>query len=233
MPMQNHDLQQRQQRVEAILFEAGIMPVLTVDSVEQALHVVRALSAGGLDTVELTLRTPAALDALAAIKETFPQCRVGAGTVLEPAQVDAVEELGADYIVTPGVSPHLLDALVQSSLPVLPGAATPSELIALQARGIHVAKLFPAATLGGIALLKALHGPLPRMKFCANGGIDEATAADYLARPNVVCVGGSWMVPKDWLVDGAWDKVTESAARAADIVRRARASAGPDSAMPL
>jgi 2-dehydro-3-deoxyphosphogluconate aldolase/(4S)-4-hydroxy-2-oxoglutarate aldolase len=226
MAMQNHDLRQRQQRVEAMLFEAGVMPVLTVDSVEQALQVVRALSAGGLDTVELTLRTPAALDALAAIKETFPQCRVGAGTVLEPAQIDAVEELGADYIVTPGVSPHLLDALVQSSLPVVPGAATPGELLALRERGIHVAKLFPAATLGGIAMLKALHGPLPKMKFCANGGIEEATAADYLAQPNVLCVGGSWMVPKEWLAGGEWDKVTESAARAAGIVRMARESGG-------
>lgn len=226
MTMHNHELQRRQQRVEAILFEAGVMPVLTVDSVEQALQLVRALSAGGLDTVELTLRTPAALDALAAIKDAFPQCRVGAGTVLEAAQVDAVEELGADYIVTPGVSPHLLDALVQSSLPVVPGAATPGELLALRERGIHVAKLFPAATLGGIALLKALRGPLPKMKFCANGGIEESTAADYLAQPNVLCVGGSWMVPKEWLAAGAWDQVTASAARAADIVRRARASGG-------
>ncbi len=216
--MHDHALHERQRRAEAMLREAGIMPVLTVDSVEQGLRIVQALSDGGLRTVELTLRTPAALDALAAIKERFPDVRVGAGTVLEPAQIDAVEELGADYIVTPGVSPLLLDALLQSSLPIVPGAATPSELLALQARGVHVAKLFPAAALGGIALLKALQGPLPKMKLCANGGIEDSTASAYLAQPNVLCVGGSWMVPKDWLARGDYDSVREAARRAAAIV---------------
>ncbi len=216
--MQDNALHERQLRAEAMLREAGIMPVLTVDSVEQGLGIVQALADGGLRTLELTLRTPAALDALAAIKERFPDVRIGAGTVLEPAQIDAVEELGADYIVTPGVSPLLLDALLQSSLPIVPGAATPSELLALQARGVHVAKLFPAAALGGIPLLKALQGPLPKMKLCANGGIDEATAAAYLAQPNVLCVGGSWMVPKEWLARGDFDSVREAAVRAAGIV---------------
>lgn len=220
--MADPSLEPRQQRAEALLRAAGIMPVLTVDSVDQALRIARALSDGGLRTFELTLRTPAALDALAAIKDTLPDCIVGAGTVLEPAQVDAVEEAGADYIVTPGVSPKLLDALLASALPIVPGAATPSELLALQARGIRVAKLFPAATLGGIAYLKALQGPLPRMRVCANGGVDEASAADYLAQPNVLCVGGSWMVPKDWLAAGAWDRVQASAERAAKIVADAR-----------
>lgn len=220
--MADPSLEPRQQRAETLLRAAGVMPVLTVDSVDQALRIARALSDGGLRTFELTLRTPAALDALAAIKDTLPDCIVGAGTVLEPAQVDAVEEAGADYIVTPGVSPKLLDALLASALPIVPGAATPSELLALQARGIRVAKLFPAATLGGIAYLKALQGPLPRMRVCANGGVDEASAADYLAQPNVLCVGGSWMVPKDWLAAGAWDRVQASAERAAKIVADAR-----------
>lgn len=211
-------LHQRQLQAEAMLRQAGIMPVLTVDSVEQGLRTVQALADGGLRTIELTLRTPAALDALAAIKDRFADVRVGAGTVLEPAQVDAVEELGADFIVTPGVSPLLLDALLQSSLPIVPGAATPSELLALQARGLHVAKLFPAATLGGVAMLKALQGPLPKMQLCANGGVEEATAAAYLALPNVPCVGGSWMVPKDWLARGDYASVREAAARACAIV---------------
>ena len=210
-------LEQRQQFAEAMLRDAGVMPVLTVASVAQGLDTVRALVAGGLRTIELVLRTPAALDALAAIKEAFPECKVGAGTVLEAAQVDAVEELGADFIVTPGVSPHLLDALMQSALPVVPGAATPSELLALQERGIRVAKLFPVAALGGIPLLRAIAGPLPRMKLCANGGVDEASAADYLAEPNVLCVGGSWMVPQGWIAAGAWDKVEASARKAAAI----------------
>jgi len=210
-------LEQRQQLAETMLQEAGVMPVLTVVSVAQGLDTVRALVAGGLRTIELVLRTPAALDALAAIKDAFPDCKVGAGTVLKPAQVDAVEELGADFIVTPGVSPHLLDALVQSSLPVVPGAATPSELLALQERGIRVAKLFPVAALGGIPLLRAVAGPLPKMKLCANGGVDEASAAAYLAEPNVLCVGGSWMVPQGWIAAGDWDRVEASARKAAAI----------------
>lgn len=196
------------------------MPVLTVDSVDQGLRCVAALLAGGLGTIELVLRTPAALDALAALKERFPQAKIGAGTVLEPAQVDAVEELAADFIVTPGVSPHLLDALVQSSLPIVPGAATASELLALAERGIRVAKLFPATSLGGVDYIKALSGPLPKMRLCANGGIDAATAGAYLALPNVLCVGGSWMVPKAWLAEGAWDKIEASAREAAAIPAR-------------
>lgn len=215
--MLNPGLEQRQQQAADMLRDAGIMPVLTVASVELGLKLVEALAEGGLRTLELVLRTPASLDALAAIKERFPEVRVGAGTVLEAAQVDAVEEVGADFIVTPGVSPHLLDALVASSLPVVPGAATPSELMALSERGFRVAKLFPAAPLGGIPMVKAVAGPLPRMKLCANGGIDEATAGDYLAQPNVLCVGGSWMAPKAWLDADDWNAVRESAKKAAAI----------------
>jgi 2-dehydro-3-deoxyphosphogluconate aldolase/(4S)-4-hydroxy-2-oxoglutarate aldolase len=209
-----NDLAARQSAAETMLRAARVMPVLAVDSVEQGVRCVEALAEGGLRTIELVLRTPVALDALAAVKERFPECRIGAGTVLDPAQVDAVEKIGADFIVTPGVSPHLLDALLASSLPVVPGAATPSELLALAERGVHVAKLFPAAALGGVHYIKALAGPLPQMLLCANGGIDEASAAAYLALPSVLCVGGSWMVPKGWLADGAWGKVRESARRA-------------------
>ena len=211
------DFASRQSTAEAMLREARVMPVLAVASVDQGLRCVEALAEGGLRTIELVLRTPASLDALAAIKERFAELKVGAGTVLEPAQVDAVEEVGADFIVTPGVSPHLLDALLASSLPVVPGAATPSELLALAERGVYVAKLFPAAALGGVDFIKALSGPLPKTRLCANGGIDAASAAAYLALPSVLCVGGSWMVPKAWLDDGAWEKVTASAREAAVI----------------
>lgn len=216
------DMTALQFRAERILRDAGILPVLTVDSVEQAIDTARALLAGGLTAIELTLRTPASLDALAALKQEFPDLAIGAGTVLQAAQVDAVCELGVDFIITPGVSAPLLDALLTADVPVIPGAATPSELIALASRGFRVAKLFPAAVVGGIAMLKALQGPLPQMKLCPTGGIDEDNAADYLAQPNVVCIGGSWMVPKAWLQAGAWDKVTESASRAATIVQRTR-----------
>jgi len=209
--------EQRQQRAQSLLTTAGILPVLTVDSVELALSAAKALADGGLLTIELVLRTPASLNALAAIKDAMPDLKVGAGTVLAPAQVDAVEELGADFIVTPGVSPHLLDALIASSLPIIPGAATPSELLTLAERGIRVAKLFPAANLGGPGYIKALAGPLPDMKLCANGGIDETSAPDYLALPNVLCVGGSWMVPSKWLAGGDMDAIRTAAGDAARI----------------
>lgn len=211
-----------QQRAEQLLRDAGVLCVLTVDSVAQALSCARALADGGLTAIELTLRTPVAIDAISAIRHDVPGMAIGAGTVLEPAQVAAVEAAGGEFLVSPGVSPGLLDALVASSLPSVPGAATPSELMALHARGFRVAKWFPAAMLGGVPTLKALQGPLPQMKLCANGGIDAASAPDYLAQPNVLCVGGSWMVPKDWLAAGDWDKVRAAAAEAAAIAKRAR-----------
>ena len=210
-------LADRQARAETLLRRARVMPVLAVDSVEQGLHCVEALAGGGLRTIELVLRTPAALDALAAIKRRFPECSIGAGTVLSPAQVGAVEAAGADFIVTPGVSPALLEALLRCALPFVPGAATPSELLALAERGVHVVKLFPAAALGGVDYIRAIAGPLPQARLCANGGIDEASAPAYLAQPSVVCVGGSWMVPQRWLAEAAWDKVADSARRAAAL----------------
>ena len=214
-------LAETQSRAEALLRAAGVLCVLTVDSVQQALSCARALADGGLTAIELTLRTPVAIDAIAAIRHDLPQLAIGAGTVLEPAQVAAVEAAGGQFLVSPGVSPALLDALAASPLPSVPGAATPSELMALHARGFHVAKWFPAAMLGSVATLKAIQGPLPQMKLCANGGIDASSAADYLALPNVLCVGGSWMVPKDWLAAGAWDKVSAAAKEAAGIAGRA------------
>ena len=204
-----------QSRAERLLRNAGVLCVLTVDSVEQALACASALADGGLTAIELTLRTPVAIDAIAAIKHDMPRLAIGAGTVLDPAQVAAVEAAGGDFLVSPGATPALLDAFAASSLPSVPGAATPSELMALHARGFHVAKWFPAAMLGGVTTLKTLQGPLPRMKLCANGGIDAATARDYLAQPNVLCVGGSWMVAREWLVAGDWDKVRAAAKEAA------------------
>lgn len=201
-----------------LLKRAGILPVVTVDSVEQGLAVSEALLAGGLTGIELTLRTPAALPALAAIKAAFPKVSIGAGTVLTPAQLAAAQVAGADFIVTPGASPSMVDALAAAALPVVPGAATPSELLALLERGFRVAKLFPASAVGGIAMLKALHGPLAELMFCPTGGISEDQAADYLRQPNVACIGGSWMVPKAWLQAGDYDKVRASAARARAII---------------
>jgi 2-dehydro-3-deoxyphosphogluconate aldolase/(4S)-4-hydroxy-2-oxoglutarate aldolase len=208
----------RQPRTLELLRAAGILPILTVDSVEQARAIVEALLRGGLHSIELTLRTPAALEAIATLKRAYPELSVGAGTVLHPAQLRAAEDAGADFIVTPGTSRELLEALVSTPLPVVPGAATPSEMLALAAQGFRVAKFFPAAALGGTTMLKALQGPLPEFRFCPTGGIGEADAAAYLALPNVACIGGSWMLSPAWLAAADYDKVAASAARARALV---------------
>jgi 2-dehydro-3-deoxyphosphogluconate aldolase/(4S)-4-hydroxy-2-oxoglutarate aldolase len=205
-----------------LLRAAGILPIVTVASIDEALAIAEALQQGGLHSIELTLRTPAALPALRALKQRFPELVVGAGTVLSPEQIDAAGAAGADFLVTPGASPTMVAALAAADLPVVPGAATPSELLVLREHGFRVAKLFPAAAVGGITMLKALQGPLPDLAFCPTGGIGEADAADYLAQPNVACLGGSWMVPKAWLQAGEFGKVRDSAARARAIVDRVR-----------
>lgn len=211
-----------QATAEALLRRARIMPVVSVDSVPQALQLAAALRDGGLTAIEFTLRTPAALDALAAAKEQHPDLAVGAGTVLQPAQIDAVVDVGADFMITPGTSPRLLDALVQAPIPVIPGVATASEAMTIAERGFRVAKMFPAGAVGGMALLKALHGPLPQLRFCPTGGIDAGSAGDYLALPNVLCVGGSWMVQKAWLDAGDYDSVREASRQAAALSVRSR-----------
>lgn len=208
----------RQQRALELLRAAGILPIVTVDSLDQARRLADALLRGGLRNIELTLRTPVALDAIAALKRDCPELVIGAGTVLTPEQVRDAEQAGADFLVTPGTTAGLRAALAGSRLPVVPGAATPSELLTLAESGFRVAKLFPAAVVGGIAMLKALHGPLPGLMFCPTGGIGEADAAGYLAQPNVACIGGSWMVPTEWLRAGEFDKVSASAARARAII---------------
>lgn len=210
-----------QDRAEQVLRTAGVMPVLTVDSVDQGLRMAEALAEGGLKTLELTLRTPAAMATLAAIKKARPDILVGAGTVLTAEQAQASIDVGADFLVTPGTPAVLAEALAKAPVPAVPGAATPTEFIALMALGFRVCKLFPTNAVGGLAMVKGLAGPFPDLKVCANGGISEASATDYLAEPNVVAVGGSWMLPKAWLAAGDWDKVRGSAAKAAAIAASA------------
>jgi len=215
-------IETRQHKAEQLLRAAGILPVVTVNSLDQARKVSEALLEGGLPAIELTLRTPVAMEALAMLKKELPDIVIGAGTVLTTEQMDQSIAAGADFLVTPGTPPELADALAQADIPVVPGAATPTELLSLMARGFRVCKLFPATAVGGLAMLKGLAGPLSELKICPTGGIGEDTAADYLSQPNVVCIGGSWMVPKNWIEAGQWDKVTESSARAAAIVRKVR-----------
>jgi len=183
---------------QSLLRTAGILPVITVHSLDQGQRIAEALLDGGLTTLELTLRTPIALDALTALKRNFPEIVIGAGTVLEPRHIQSAIDAGADFLVTPGTPPALADALMDASVPVVPGGASPSEFMALMARGFHACKLFPASAVGGLAMLKGLAGPLPELTLCPTGGINEATAAEYLAQPNVACIGGSWMLRQDW-----------------------------------
>lgn len=215
-------IEARQQKAEQLLRAAGILPVVTVHTLDEARRVSEALLAGGLPAIELTLRTPVAMEALAMLKRELPDIVIGAGTVLTVEQMQRAIDAGADFLVTPGTTTEMADALADADVPVVPGAATPTELLSLMARGFRVCKLFPASAVGGLAMLKGLAGPLSELKLCPTGGIGEDTAADYLSQPNVVCIGGSWMVPKNWLEAGEWDKVRESSAKAAAIVRRVR-----------
>ncbi len=210
---------EHQTQAERLLRDAGILPIVTVDSVDQARRLADALLAGGLRAIELTLRTPVALDALSALKKSLPEIVIGAGTVLTEAQIRGSIDAGADFLVTPGTHTALADALAKAPLPVVPGAATPTEFLSLMARGFRVCKLFPASAVGGLEMIKGLAAPLAGLKLCPTGGIGEKDAAEYLAQPNVVCIGGSWMVAKEWLAAGDYAKVTESASRAAAIVK--------------
>lgn len=212
------DFQASQDVAIATLRAAGVLPVVTVDSAAQGVAVARALAQGGLATIEIALRTPAARDAIVAIKQELPDVVVGAGTVRVPEDVERARSAGADFLVTPGTTAALADALVESRIPSTPAAATPSELLELAARGFRIAKLFPVGALGGLKLVRLLQGPLPDVLLAPSGGITEAEAPDYLAQPNVVCVGGSWMVPRDWLAAGRYDEVAAAAARARRLV---------------
>lgn len=183
--------------VEDIVGLAPVIPVVVIDDLDEAVPLAQALVRGGLPAIEITLRTPHALGAIERIAGSVPGAVVGAGTVTSARQVGEALAAGARFLVSPGATPALLDALQASGAPFLPGTATASDLVALLERGITHAKLFPAEVVGGIAALKAFHGPFPQLRFCPTGGINAANAADYLAQPNVVCVGGSWMTRGD------------------------------------
>lgn len=208
----------KQQQLAALLALAPVVPVVIVDEAAHAVPMARALVAGGIRAIEVTLRTPAALDAIRAIAAEVPEAVVGVGTVLDAHQLEAARVAGARFAVSPGVSPKLLDAADAGALPLLPGVATVSEAMSLLERGYRHLKLFPAVPVGGVALLKAWASPLPQLRFCPTGGIKPETARDFLALPNVACVGGSWLTPKDKLASGDWAGI-EQLARAAAALR--------------
>jgi 2-dehydro-3-deoxyphosphogluconate aldolase/(4S)-4-hydroxy-2-oxoglutarate aldolase len=202
----------------SIMALAPVIPVLTVRDAEDGVAQAKALVAGGLRAIEVTLRTPAALAALAAIASRVAGAVVGAGTIVDPAQIEAAVAAGARFLVSPGASPRLAKAAAVAPAPFLPAVATASEAMTLMELGFRALKLFPAEAIGGVKLLGSLAGPLPDLKFCPTGGIDLVKAPAYLALPNVACVGGSWMLPRQALADGDYAAV-EALAREAAALR--------------
>ncbi|MEM1078477.1 MAG: bifunctional 4-hydroxy-2-oxoglutarate aldolase/2-dehydro-3-deoxy-phosphogluconate aldolase [Pseudomonadota bacterium] len=197
---------------------APVIPVLVIHDLAHARPLAEALVAGGLPALEVTLRTPVALEAIAEMA-TVEGGVVGAGTLLTPADVAAAKAAGALFGVSPGATPTLLDAAEAADLPMLPGAATSTEVMALLERGYTVQKFFPAEANGGAPALKSIGAPLPQVSFCPTGGVSLANAPTYLGLSNTLCVGGSWVAPADLMEAGDWDGITKLAAEAADLPR--------------
>ena len=194
-----------------------VIPVLVIEETATAVPLARALVAGGLPVLEITLRTPAALDVIRAIAGEVDGAVVGAGTVLSAGQYRDAAGAGARFVVSPGATQAVLDAADASTVPLLPGAATASEVMRLLEQGYRFLKFFPAVPAGGVAYLKALAAPLPEARFCPTGGIDAARAPEYLGLSNVVCVGGSWVAPGTAVAAGDWQQITRLARAAAAL----------------
>lgn len=201
----------------SILRSQPVMPVLIIERLDDAVPLARALAEGGLKAIEITMRTPVALDAIRAVSQGSPETLVGAGTILSPADYAAAVEAGAKFIVSPGATPALFAAAKESDVPFLPGTATASEIIAAREEGLRIVKFFPAEQSGGAPFLKAISSPIADMAFCPTGGISLKNANDYLSLPNVVCVGGSWVAPKELVASGDWAGITKLASEAAGL----------------
>jgi len=206
-------------RLEAMFAVAPVVPVITIDKVDDAVPLARALIAGGLRAVEITLRTDAGLAAAAAIIRGVPDAIVGLGTVVTPDDMKSAAKIGAAFALSPGMTTDLLQAAVEFDMPFVPGIQTASELLACTTRGFELVKFFPAVPAGGLAALGALSGPFPTVRYCPTGGISEANVAEWLAHPQVVAVGGSWIAPAADIRAGAWS-VIEARARSAAALRR-------------
>lgn len=203
--------------IREIVGLAPVIPVLTINDLEHAVPLARALAAGGLKVLEITMRTPVALAAIEAMRKAVPDAVVGVGTLTRAVDFAAADRAGAQFGVTPGLTPELASAARGARFPLLPGVMTPTELIAARNAGFSVLKLFPADQAGGIGMLKALGAPFPDVLFCPTGGISRETAPDFLALPNVVCVGGSWVAPRAMLEAGDWAGVEALARDAASL----------------
>jgi 2-dehydro-3-deoxyphosphogluconate aldolase/(4S)-4-hydroxy-2-oxoglutarate aldolase len=198
---------------------APVIPVVTIEDARRSIDLAQTLVEAGLPVVEVTLRTKAALDAIAAIAKAVPDAVIAAGTVVAPSQIGEVVDAGAKLIVTPGTPLRLAEALVDAPIPVMPGCATPTEAMTLAELGFEALKFFPAVASGGTAWLKAIAGPLPSLTFCPTGGIDLSTAPSFLALANVPCVGGTWMAPAKAIADGDFETIGRLAREAAALRR--------------
>lgn len=201
-----------------ILLGQSVIPVLLIDKLSDAVPVARALVKGGLKAIEITLRTPHALDAIHAVSEDVPEAIVGAGTVLNSDQYESAEAAGAKFIVSPGLTGELIDAADDSDVPLLPGAITPSELMGALEEGYQYLKFFPAKAAGGIDFVKSLASPFASIKFCPTGGITAQDAADWLKLSNVVCIGGSWVAPRKLIDEGDFEAITKLAEEATKLI---------------
>lgn len=203
--------------IRQIMDTSPVMPVLVIKDLKNAVPLAEALYKGGLTVLEITLRTPAALEAITAIREHLPDAIVGAGTVIDSATLMAAEKAGSQFFVSPGTNDSLLAAAKYSQIPLLPGVATPSEAMRLFDQGFTALKFFPAEAAGGASMLKSIGGPLPQLDFCPTGGINPVNAPDYLALSNVRCVGGSWMAPEKLVTAQQWQAIEDMARVAANL----------------
>lgn len=201
----------------SVLALVPVLPVVVIEDLAAAVPLAHALVAGGLPAIELTLRTPVALDAIRAITAEVPEITVGAGTVVAPEQAAAAVAAGAAFLVSPGCTPALLEGMQATGVPALPGTSTVSEVLAVLEAGLTEMKFFPAAASGGAPYLRAVAGPLPQARFCPTGGITQESAPSYLGLPNVGCVGGTWLTPADAVAAGDWDQVVRRASAAAAL----------------
>lgn len=211
--------QLKRDAVERYAALAPVIPVVTVDDPADAVSLASTLVEAGLPVVEITLRTPSALRAIEAVARGVPDAVIAAGTVIRPGQIESAQNAGARLLVTPGTSTGMAEALAEAVLPAMPAAATVGEALHLHELGFHILKFFPAVPSGGAAWLKAVSAPMPHVRFCPTGGVDEASAPAFLALPNVACVGGSWMVPKDAVAAADWVRIGRLARDAAALPR--------------
>jgi 2-dehydro-3-deoxyphosphogluconate aldolase / (4S)-4-hydroxy-2-oxoglutarate aldolase len=211
----------KQEKLAALFRQAKVIPVLTIDRIEDAVPLARALVAGGVRVLEVTLRTPVAIEAAKAMMSQVPDAVIGIGTILTADDLARARALGVTFGISPGATPELLKAAAESDLPFAPGIATASELMQARAHGFNFVKFFPAEQSGGIKALRALAGPFPDALFCPTGGIGEANAASWLAEPNVVSVGGSWLCPPADIRSGNWSGITAMCNRAMKALKPA------------